>query len=69
VRHGENVILQDPHGIRPAHTRYAVYSEMMLNIAMHYRSAPDVRTLTLDELEFFYNGIRGYLMEITKPSK
>ena len=68
MRGGQNVILQDPHNRIAAHTRFIVYREMMLNIAMHYRSAPDVRTMTFDEIEFFYNGIRQHLINITKPS-
>ena len=69
MRHGENIRLQDPRGERPSHTRLRVYQEMMLNVAMHYRSAPDVRTMDLEELEFFYEGLRGHLMSITKPGE
>lgn len=51
------------------HNRINVYGEMMLQVAMTYRSAPDVRTMTLDEIEFFYNGIRDVLIQSTKPSE
>ena len=66
VRKGENVKLMDPHGESPRHTRQRVYSEMMIMIARVYHSLPDVRTMTLDEIAFFYDGIRGELLDRTK---
>lgn len=39
----------------------AVYPAMMIQIALEYNSAPDVRGLTSSELRFFYDGIRGGL--------
>lgn len=38
----------------------------MLQIARTYPSLPDVRTLTLEQIEFFYEGIRGELESMTK---
>jgi hypothetical protein len=66
VRNGENVIL-DPtvEGI-PMHTRANVVTEMFLQICMSYPGLPDPRTLDLDEIEFFYDGIRAQLIEDTK---
>lgn len=52
----------------PVHTRWRVYREMMLQIARTYPSIPDVRTMTLDQIEFFYEGIRGELEAMTKGS-
>lgn len=66
VRNGENVKLQDPRGELPRHTRLRVYQEMLLTICMNYNSLPDVRTMTLDEIEFFYDGIRGTLIRNSK---
>ena len=51
----------------PRHTKFNVYSEMMIQIARTYNGIPDVRTMTLEEIEFFYNGIRGELIQATKP--
>jgi hypothetical protein len=51
----------------PIHTRANVVTEMFLQICMTYPGLPDPRTLDLDEIEFFYDGIRAQLMEDTKP--
>ena len=51
----------------PLHTRLNVIRHMVLNICYKYRSLPDFRTLDLDEIEFFYDGIRACLIEETKP--
>jgi len=39
----------------------AVYSEMLLQIAREYPGLPDPRTMELEEIRFFYNGLRGDL--------
>ena len=39
---------------------------MILDICVVYRSLPDVRTLDLDEIEFFYEGIRPELIQASK---
>lgn len=67
VRHGEEVNIEDPHGLVPRHTFLNVYGEMMLTIARIYHSLPDVRTMTVEEIEFFYDGIREELKANTKP--
>lgn len=69
VRKGENVSLGYDRNGYPLHTRKNVYDEMFLQICLTYNSLPDPRTLTFDEIEFFYNGIRRQLIEDTKPSK
>jgi hypothetical protein len=51
------------------HTRYAVYSEMLVNILASYNLGVDFRTLTETEIEFFYDGLRCELREATKPRK
>lgn len=42
--------------------------EMYLQICMLYASLPDPRTLSLSEIEFYYEGIRGTLRDSTKRS-
>jgi hypothetical protein len=39
---------------------------MLLQIAMDYPSLPDLRTLKLHEIRFFYEGIRASLHERAK---
>lgn len=51
----------------PLHTRANVITEMFLQICLSYPGLPDPRTLDLDEIEFFYDGIRAQLIEDTKP--
>jgi len=67
VRRGENVILEPTANGEPMHTRANVVTEMFLQICMRYSGLPDPRTLDLDEIEFFYDGIRAQLIEDTKP--
>ena len=43
------------------HTQFQVYTEMLLNICIEYPGLPDPRTLSMDEIRFFYNGIRSRL--------
>lgn len=45
----------------------AVHREMLLQICMDYPGLPDPRTLTLAEIRFFYDGIRGQLRNTSKP--
>ena len=51
------------------HTLGAVYSTMLLQVSMDYPGVPDVRTLTMSDLRFFYEGLRGSLKHRTKPKK
>jgi hypothetical protein len=51
------------------HTRIAVYSEMLLNVLASYSLGIDYRTMTENEIEFFYDGLRSELKEATKPTK
>lgn len=59
VRHGADATL-------PSHTLVPVYGEMLLQICRDYAGLPDPRTLTLDEIEFFYEGLRAELKRHTK---
>ena len=44
----------------------ATYREMLLQIARDYAGLPDVRTLTVPEIVFFYDGLRPELRKHTK---
>jgi hypothetical protein len=49
------------------HTFFAVYREMLLQIARDYPGLPDVRTLRASSIRFFFEGLRGDLHQTTKP--
>lgn len=49
------------------HTVGAVYSEMILQVARDYSGLPDVRSLSMTEIRFFYEGLRAELRKATKP--
>lgn len=66
VRNGENVDLGFDRDGNPVHTRLTVMQTMILDICATYRSLPDVRTMDLDEIEFFYEGIRPILIQESK---
>lgn len=53
---------------RAQHVVPVVYREMLLQIALDYHSLPDVRTLTMSEIRFFYEGLRASLRKHTAPS-
>jgi hypothetical protein len=44
-----------------------VFLEMLLDVCRAYPGLPDPRTLTIDEILFFYNGHRPHLHALTKP--
>jgi hypothetical protein len=39
---------------------------MLLQVAREYPGCPDPRTMTLEEIRFFYNGIRGELIKMSQ---
>lgn len=47
----------------------SVYREMFLQICRDYSTLPNPRTLTLDEVDFYYDGLRAELKKHTKPKK
>lgn len=49
------------------HNMFAVYGEMLLQVCQDYSGIGDFRKLKLNEIEFFYNGIRHDLKKSTKP--
>ena len=61
VRHGVDEILT-----RGRHRILAVYSEMLLQVSREYAGLPDPRSLTLEEIRFFYSGLRGDLRKLTQ---
>jgi hypothetical protein len=42
---------------------------MILQICSDYAGLPDYRTLELEEIYFFYEGLRSSLLKLTAPSK
>jgi hypothetical protein len=68
VRAGEDAWLpNDRETGKPTHTLIPVYREMLLQICRDYPGLPDPRTLSMAEVRFFYEGLRGELREHTKP--
>jgi hypothetical protein len=61
VRHGV-----DEYLTRGRHRVVAVYTEMLLQVSREYPGLPDPRTMTLDEIRFFYNGLRNDLRNATQ---
>jgi hypothetical protein len=51
------------------HTAPNVYREMILQVARDYPGLPDVRTLSMDEIRFFYDGLRAELRRYSSPTK
>lgn len=61
VRHGVDEFLT-----RGRHRIVTVYTEMLLQVAREYPGIPDPRTLTLDEIRFFYAGLRHDLKKASE---
>ncbi len=49
------------------HTAPVVYREMLRQVCRDYASIPDPRTLSLEDIVFFYDGLRRELRAATKP--
>ena len=62
VRHGHDSKLQKGN-----HTFLNVYTEMLLQICRDYSCLPDIRTVKISEIRFFYDGLRGELKAHTMP--
>jgi hypothetical protein len=68
VRSGADAWL--PRDRKTGHTTHrlpVVYAEMLGQICLDYSTLPDPRTLTLEEIRFFYNISRAELKRRTKP--
>lgn len=51
------------------HSAKEVYTEMLYQICRDYPGLPDPRTLSVDEIVWFYEGLRPELRLHTKPKK
>lgn len=69
VRNGGNVRLPPDRNGKAQHTRMNVYGEMMLQVARTYHGCPNVLEMDLEQIAFFYEGIRGELLASTKPAE
>ncbi len=70
VRGGSDARLPyDRKARRVTHTATAVYGEMLLQVCRDYSGLPDPRSLTVEELVFFYSGLRAELKQATAPKK
>lgn len=67
VSKGQETTLGYDREGNPLHTRLNVMRRMILEICYRYPGLPDVRTLSIDEVEFFYDGLRGILIAETTP--
>ncbi len=67
VRHGVTQKLQERG--KSVNVFFPVYSEMLLQISRDYSGLPDIRTLKVHEILFFYNGLRAELQHHTKPKE
>lgn len=67
MRHGADVYLPPTAKGARTHTFFNVYREMLLQICRDYSGLPDARTLTIDEIVFFYDGLRPELRAYSKP--
>lgn len=52
---------------REQHTFEVVYKERILEICRCFPGLPDPRSMTIDEIDFFYDGIAPTLKEATAP--
>ena len=64
VRRGEDYWIPDG-----GHTIWVVYREMLLHLVAEYPALPDPRTLTLDEIKFFFEAMRPALKRATLGGK
>lgn len=49
----------------PQHTVPVVFREMIVQVCMDYPGLPDVRSMDVDEIAFFYDGLRPALRKHT----
>lgn len=50
-----------------AHSMYNVLMEQFVQVCRMYRNLPDPRTLTIAEVQMFYDYLRPELRELTRP--
>ena len=68
MRHGVDAVRDRKDGV-DTHTVIAVYTEMILQVSRDYSGLPDIRTLSMTAIRFFYEGLRAELRKATKPKK
>jgi len=68
VRKGEEVILPPSADGLPRHTALNVYTEMLCAVAQGY-SGINAMELSMDDIEFFYDGLRPRLILESKNAK
>lgn len=66
VRDGTDAEIECDRDGNSQHTRKNIVVEQLLSISLHYPGLPDPRTLSLDEIEFFYEGLRPTLKAMTR---
>jgi hypothetical protein len=49
----------------PLNTRLAVLTEMFFNICSHYTVLPSLEGMDIEDIEFFYDGMRSILRNRT----
>ena len=64
VRFGEDSKLK-----KGEHNFLNVYTEMLLQISRDYSTLPDIRTMSITEIRFFYDGLRGEIKAHTMPKR
>lgn len=52
---------------RATHTAFNVYPEMLRQVCRDYATLPPLRTMSIEEVIFFYDGLRPELKRATKP--
>lgn len=68
VRGGADTFLpRDRKTGATVHTLFNVYGEMLLQIMRDYPGLPDPRTLSMAEIRFLYDGLRGELRRHSVP--
>ena len=69
MRAGEDKRLPRAREGHRQHTLVPVYCEMLVQICADFPGLPDVRTLTLAEIRFFYDALRATLRKHSAPDK
>lgn len=56
----------DGENFRPGNTFFEVFTLMMIQVARDYNGLPDVRSLTFEEIQFFYDFLKPELLHYAK---
>lgn len=66
IRGSDSELPWAPHTHSVTHTVAVVHGAMLVQICRTYHVLPDVRAMTMSEIRFWYDGIRGELKAATK---